>query len=894
MGGSQMRSSRLGATQAGVGTNDHRVFDEEGKERTPKPMLSLRPNNMRPLPSLIGESQASVTSDTDRGSMMSEMGHLERLSSAAFSTGSSRMSAGYGSSTLTPELSMGSQMGISVSAMAAGLEHKVSKQLSSSAAVLKAGPPPIEKPAVLTAAELEKPVCIRLEEIETIWLLHLPGGCINADTDEGKAVETANSKYKDLLSQREGSDRFVDAEAQTVEHLQKAKEVQCTKSSATSTEVQAFTWDINDSMYSDELTGEAADPLAPVPKAPVQRSNSEMSDQMQHLSGNEGRRASVMSAQVSLPDDPGSNRASLMGSGGGSVANWGAADSMRGSMEGSRSSMSSHMPSGMTGLPSVLQGEGMYSGGTRSSEDVVPVPIDPIGKLPGLLDALKLMDAAVQQNMYHEKLLMYRNVRMSDQDKAVTAEPAAANDHGTEETSPTPEAEGNEGVGPGQQDEYGSNDMGEQAGMALTGRDPRLTLLWEWQCPLPPSLTLSTRVTCMAWNKASLACLYCPSGIAPSALEAIQDMVHSSCEVRVPGVRQDILAVGYGQFEFGPPLSGLVALWSLKNPGYPLWSFPTPSGVTAVDFSVHNPNMLAVGLYDGTLAVHDVKTRQEVPSLSSSAGSGQHSDPVWQVSWVDRGLEQEERLVTISTDGRVTQWATTKALEHTDLIKLKRTVSKQKVSPAAAAAMRNVKGEAFISRRSSGMSFDFSHRDERMYIAGTEDGHIYKCSTSYSEQYLETYSGHLGPVYRVQWSPFQSNLFISSSADWSVKLWTEGKEHALLTFQSANDEVNDVQWCPTNSTVFGTATSGGRIEIWDLAASTLKPIAQHTCEGRMFSSMLFSEESPVVVAGGSNGGVQVLRLLDVDLAGDLEAVQTRRLDDAMRANIVKTGVVNVQ
>ena len=65
----------------------------------------------------------------------------------------------------------------------------------------------------------------------------------------------------------------------------------------------------------------------------------------------------------------------------------------------------------------------------------------------------------------------------------------------------------------------------------------------------------------------------------------------------------------------------------------------------------------------------------------------------------------------------------------------------------------------------------------------------------------------------------------------------------------------------------------------------------------MFSCMLFSEESPVVVAGGSNGGVEVLRLLDVDLADDLEAfstVQTRRLDDAMRANIVKTGVVNVQ
>lgn len=88
-------------------------------------------------------------------------------------------------------------------------------------------------------------------------------------------------------------------------------------------------------------------------------------------------------------------------------------------------------------------------------------------------------------------------------------------------------------------------------------------------------------------------------------------------QVRLPGVRQDILAVGYGQFEFGPPICGMVALWSLKNPGYPLWSFSTPSGVTAVDFSVYNPNMLAVGLYDGTLAVHDVKTRQVSCSIKS-------------------------------------------------------------------------------------------------------------------------------------------------------------------------------------------------------------------------------------------------------------------------------------
>lgn len=43
-------------------------------------------------------------------------------------------------------------------------------------------------------------------------------------------------------------------------------------------------------------------------------------------------------------------------------------------------------------------------------------------------------------------------------------------------------------------------------------------------------------------------------------------------------------------------------------------------------------------------------------------------------------------------------------------------------------------GEAFISRLTSGMAFDFSARDERVYIVGTEDGWVHRCSTSYNEQ----------------------------------------------------------------------------------------------------------------------------------------------------------------
>jgi hypothetical protein len=60
-------------------------------------------------------------------------------------------------------------------------------------------------------------------------------------------------------------------------------------------------------------------------------------------------------------------------------------------------------------------------------------------------------------------------------------------------------------------------------------------------------------------------------------------------------------------------------------------------------------------------------------------------------------------------------------------------------------------------------------------VAGTEDGQIHKCSVAYSEQYLATHVGHMGPVYRVQWSPFCPNIFLSASADWTLNIWADGK-----------------------------------------------------------------------------------------------------------------------
>ena len=45
---------------------------------------------------------------------------------------------------------------------------------------------------------------------------------------------------------------------------------------------------------------------------------------------------------------------------------------------------------------------------------------------------------------------------------------------------------------------------------------------------------------------------------------------------------------------------------------------------------------------------------------------------MWKLKWIKQGPDKDEALVSISTDGRVTQWNLKKGFDFVDLIKLSR------------------------------------------------------------------------------------------------------------------------------------------------------------------------------------------------------------------------------
>ncbi|NXY56134.1 WDR78 protein, partial [Callaeas wilsoni] len=429
---------------------------------------------------------------------------------------------------------------------------------------------------------------------------------------------------------------------------------------------------------------------------------------------------------------------------------------------------------------------------------------------------LVVMERILMENIFQPKLAVYRQFPVLIEPRVTSGtEMEEAKEEEDEEEKKEEEKQEETSLKPSV-----SPDLNQSPAEAAA---PRLEQLWSYRCDLTSAHTVSS----MAWNRAN----------------------------------PDLLAVGYREFVSQGQKKGLACCWSLKNPMWPERVFRCEHGVTAVDFSLARPNLLAVGMANGCVAIYDVRSRNAAALLDSSTSLNKHKGPVWQLRWVeqDRGAaggDKRESLMCISGDGRMTQWFIQQRLDCSDVMKIKRTESGKKKLPGE----RERKSEAPISQEAAGMCFDFHPEDSDIFLAGTEEGHIHCCSCSGKEQILGTYRGHKGPVYKVAWNPSSTDTFLSCSADWSILLWHRDSHTPLLTLTSVTAFVHDIKWAPKSAFVFA-AVNERRVEIWDLSVSIFQPVlcCAASPEGTL-SSILFARNAACLLLGDSCGQVGVWQL----------------------------------
>jgi dynein intermediate chain 1 len=62
-----------------------------------------------------------------------------------------------------------------------------------------------------------------------------------------------------------------------------------------------------------------------------------------------------------------------------------------------------------------------------------------------------------------------------------------------------------------------------------------------------------------------------------------------------------------------------------------------------------------------------------------------------------------------------------------------------------------------------------------IFLVGTEEGRIYKCSTAYTSIFLATTDAHYMPVHQIDYNKYDASIYASCSGDWRVKIWEDNR-----------------------------------------------------------------------------------------------------------------------
>ncbi|XP_031844581.2 dynein axonemal intermediate chain 4 [Nomia melanderi] len=279
-------------------------------------------------------------------------------------------------------------------------------------------------------------------------------------------------------------------------------------------------------------------------------------------------------------------------------------------------------------------------------------------------------------------------------------------------------------------------------------------------------------------------------------------------------LNKNILAVGYGARANSETKDGLLLIWSAKNPMLPGRWYPFDSPISDLDWSRDRPNLLAIGFYDGRINVIDVSTTYVNVIRRSEKITSPSSSPQWQVQWWagDEHFDYQEQIYSCDQDGHVFCYRYVENFMSTTIMKIFRI---EGTLPGIARTSHCIVYDMVINRSPGALVLRRHPTMSAIYFVGSDEGCVYKCSTNYLYQHIESFVAHDGPMYSMTFSPFCPKIFLTCGADWCTRIWAEGLTEPLITLSTSMACVRYAAWCPTHSTIIVTIVNN-EICIWDI------------------------------------------------------------------------------
>uniref|UniRef100_A0A4W3ID41 Cytoplasmic dynein 1 intermediate chain 2 n=1 Tax=Callorhinchus milii TaxID=7868 RepID=A0A4W3ID41_CALMI len=304
----------------------------------------------------------------------------------------------------------------------------------------------------------------------------------------------------------------------------------------------------------------------------------------------------------------------------------------------------------------------------------------------------------------------------------------------------------------------------------------------------------------------------------------------------------ELLVASYNNKEDAPhEPDGVALVWNMKfKKPTPEYIFQCQSSVMSVSFARFHPNLVVGGTCSGQIVLWDNRSNKRTPVQRTPLSAAAHTHPVYCVNVV--GSQNAHNLISVSTDGKICSWSLDMLSQPQDSIELM-----HKQSKAVAVTC---------------MSFPLG--DVNNFVVGSEEGSVYTaCRHGSKAGISEIFDGHQGPItgihYHTAAGPVDfSHLFITSSFDWTVKLWTTKNNKPLYSFEDNSDYVYDVMWSPTHPALFACVDGMGRLDLWNLNNDTEVPTASVTVNSNpALNRVRWAQSGREIAVGDSEGQILI-------------------------------------
>ncbi|KAJ3036586.1 hypothetical protein HDV00_002546 [Rhizophlyctis rosea] len=300
---------------------------------------------------------------------------------------------------------------------------------------------------------------------------------------------------------------------------------------------------------------------------------------------------------------------------------------------------------------------------------------------------------------------------------------------------------------------------------------------------------------------------------------------------------------------------GLVLVWNMHLVERPEFVFHSQSDVTSAQFSEFHPNLIIGGTYSGQVVLWDTRAKS-LPVLKTPLSAAGHTHPIHAMTMV--GTQNAHNLITTSSDGLVCAWQLDMLAQPQETLDL--------VHPSHPKT-----DEIAIT------TLGFPANETTTFWVGTEEGNVYQANryeragSKAGINAAEAYKGHYGMITGLDFHPLHgpvdfSDLFVTSSVDWTVKLWrvksfakapTGAQNLAPLhSFETAEDYVYDVRWSPVHPALFGSVDGTGYLDLYNLNQDFEVPIVSvPVTNGKALNKLKWDREGQKTAVGSSDGHV---------------------------------------